>query len=473
MAIDTTPLDAQCIFGSEEPMDIDHWEVNVAFQPDEATILTSVMAMDWEADVLTVLGDWSGTRVPSIPSPISMVVDQLHPSSPPSPTQLAPTNPTLEDGNLINRVHCAPSPTHLVAEQVPPSPSTLHLAPPAPTMLGSVSPTPSSSLPVIPSSEGIESAGTDEPAEVQRQTLEVPAEQPDTQLLSLVEQSTDTPSLSDTPHPSLAEQNTDTPLPSLAEQSTDTPSVSDTPLSSLADLTLETPPPSDTPTSPSLAEQNTDTPLPSLVEQSTDTPSVSDTTLPSLAEQSADAPSVPDTQELSLAELSLNTDIQNPSLAECSKNTSVPTDAQRPSLESKDDNNSCKRRCQDSDNEDEGTSSEQRQTAPVKRRRPSTLVLDDKAADDFVRKLALKNAPVFADLADPSAPLLSFTSSRAHAEATSAQPVPTSLAEMFRQDGIPVLSQEPQQSGESGLHSAESDDEFEAFAAGVGHLELG
>jgi hypothetical protein len=254
MAIDTAPLDAQCVLGSEEPMDIDQWDVNIAFQPDEATILTSVMAMDWEADVLSVLGDWSGTRVPSIPSPISMVVDQLHPSSPPSPTQLAPTNPTVEDGNLINRVHCAPSPTHLVAEQVPPSPSTQHLAPPAPTMLGSVSPTPSSSLPVIPSSEGIESAGTDEPAEVQRQTQEVPAEQPDTQLPSLVEQSTDTPS-----------------VPKIRKQ----------------------------------------------------------------------------------------------------------------------------------------------------------LVFVDKAADDFVRKLALKNAPVFADLADPSAPLLSFHSSRAHAEATSAQPVPT------------------------------------------------
>jgi hypothetical protein len=175
MAIDTLPLDAHCIIVSPEPMDVDQWEVNVALLPDEAAMLTCVVAMGGEADVLPVHGGWSGTRVPTFPSPIPMVVDQLHPSPSPSPTQLVPTNPTMEDGNILDRVPFATSPTHMVAEQVFPSPPSPHFALPAPTMLGGVSPSPSSSPPATPLPEGMSRAGSSDPAEDLQQTPEVPA----------------------------------------------------------------------------------------------------------------------------------------------------------------------------------------------------------------------------------------------------------------------------------------------------------
>jgi hypothetical protein len=175
MAIDTLPLDAHCVIVSPEPMDIDQWEVNVALQPDEAAMLACVVAMGGEADVLPVHGGWSGTRVPSFPSPIPMVADQLHPSSSPSPTQLAPTNPTMEDGNILDRVPFAPSPTRMVAEQVFPSLPSPHFALPVPTMWRGVSPTPSSSSSATPSSEGSSRSGSADPDEERQQTLEVPA----------------------------------------------------------------------------------------------------------------------------------------------------------------------------------------------------------------------------------------------------------------------------------------------------------
>ncbi|GAB5586961.1 hypothetical protein Unana1_01861 [Umbelopsis nana] len=146
MVVDTVPLDAHCVLGSYEPMDIDQWcEVNASFESDETVALACVAIMDLEADVLPVHGVWSGFRVPVLQSPTSMVADQLPSSSPPTATQLAPANPTMESEIPLTRVPLSPSPTGMVAKQVYSSTSSPHLAPPASTMsAGSRSATPPS-----------------------------------------------------------------------------------------------------------------------------------------------------------------------------------------------------------------------------------------------------------------------------------------------------------------------------------------
>ncbi|GAB5589299.1 hypothetical protein Unana1_04199 [Umbelopsis nana] len=87
------------------------------------------------------------------------------------------------------------------------------------------------------------------------------------------------------------------------------------------------------------------------------------------------------------------------------------------------------------------------------------------AADRFVRQLAVQQPAMFAQFANPSAPL---PVSGSIPETNQHIPVPTSLAEMLAQHGIPVSQAvETQADLDTEMHDVLSDDEFDEFADGL------